>query len=235
MIFVISGQYSSASEALVSWAKQNQSDDNISVIVVFLTPPEEIAAKNFYQGTRAAQKKGSMDEPGYHSQEPYDTLGFAKSPLSDFQSTNGQAAVNLENGRLRQTPPKFHFDDDDDDEDEVDEQKATNGISLEQPSLNGKHTPRFEYNDEDDVGPESAVDDVPEDFGKLDQAMAPSHYPDEFLLNKSMSQREAEAYEAAAAVVEDQESEYQFVIFSDFSKIWSCKLVSTVDGCGKLC
>ncbi|XP_023247445.1 uncharacterized protein LOC106644544 isoform X2 [Copidosoma floridanum] len=167
--------YSSVSSTLVGWARQNHSTDNISVIVVYLTPPSEIAAKPYAQ-PRPAQ--ASSMEPGHPQHEqpqqerPFDPLdfGFATKPLpvtTEHQSNGNDVDYRLfgsglepVNGKHRPKPPKYNMDEEDDDEDEDDEE-----------------------NEEVDLGPETNVDAVdeagPEEFGKLDQAMGQS-YSDEF-------------------------------------------------------
>ncbi|OXU27393.1 hypothetical protein TSAR_013938, partial [Trichomalopsis sarcophagae] len=162
--------YNSASLALVNWAKQNLSEDNISVIVVFLTPPAEIAAKSFFH-PRPVPQSNAMEQPGYHQdhQADLDFSNFSKqqqqpnSPADEepglIQHTNGseefQHYIETVNGRHRPKPPKYNDVDDEEEEEEED----------------------------DDLGPETnvdVVDETPEEFGKLDQAMG-QNYPDEFL------------------------------------------------------
>ena len=167
----------------MQWAKQNLSDDNISVIVVYLTPPGEIAAKSFFE------PRSRTMEPGYRESEqlqaahvpstaaPYDLDGYAfgkqqQSPLipqlngsSNGEDNNGFAMPSL-NDRHRLKPPKYNDEDDDDDEEE-----------------------------EVDLGPETnvdAVDEASEDYGKLDEARG-HNYPDEFLV-KMPAKREDDEF-----------------------------------------
>ncbi|KAL7293190.1 hypothetical protein TKK_0013337 [Trichogramma kaykai] len=158
----------SASEALVGWAKQNLSEDNISVIVVFLTSPAEIAAKGYFVAASSSREPVSMDQSGgmeHESQQPFVDYGFAKTPIQ--AQPNGSAEVfngsllESVNGLHRPKPPKYN-DEDDDEDDEEDEE---------------------DDEDDDDLGPETNVDvvDDVQEFEKLDQAMA-QNYPDEFMI-----------------------------------------------------
>ena len=165
---IVAGEYNTASEALVAWAKQNQSDDNISVIVVFLTPPAEIAAKRYFSPRNNLQPV-SMEQSGgmeHESQQrPYDfDFGFGKVPTTGAPAPNsqtngedlmaglnfGNAGLEPVNGKHRPKPPKYNDEDDDDDEEEEDDEDADE--------------------EDDDLGPETNVDvlDDSQHFVKMD-------------------------------------------------------------------
>jgi hypothetical protein len=182
----------------VNWAKQNLCEDNISVIVVFLTPPSEIAAKSFFD-PRPPQCPASM-EPSYQEQNPYDLdFGFGKQqqqPIPDIQQTNrgdaGLAAACATNallepinGRHWPKPPRYN-DDDEDEVGQVEEDYAEKKEDDEDDDDEEDDEDDDEEEDEEDVdlGPETnvdTVDDIPNEFGKLDQAMG-HDYPAEFLV-----------------------------------------------------
>ncbi|XP_058800056.1 205 kDa microtubule-associated protein-like [Phymastichus coffea] len=190
--------YQSASEALVLWAKQNLSDDNISVIVVFLTTPSEIAAKHFYSPRPVAMEPQQPELDSHQPPPPaFDFAGFgnqspsAKPNLLQTNGTddNNYAAPSLLepiNGRHRPKPPKYNDDDDDDEDEDVNEDVDE---------------------EDDDLGPETNVDVIDEsreDFGKLEQAMG-QNYPDEFLIKMPAKRNDEQLRQHDAFEIDDKQ------------------------------
>lgn len=146
----------------MNFAKQNQSDDNISVIVVYLTPPEEVAAKSFFNprpNIFSMESSGPL-QADHHSQsatnlgigmdldqqqrEQLDHDGFGLgfggklSSSDDFEpfpvSNNVSEHNNVTNGRLshERPAPPRYNDDDDDDQAENDFGPETDVDALDE-------------------------------------------------------------------------------------------------------
>ncbi|KAK0098984.1 hypothetical protein PV326_010960 [Microctonus aethiopoides] len=142
------------SQRLAEYSKSQGSSDNITVIVVFLTPPTQIAARPLHSHPLLADV--DLDNMDENNEYLSNANGEYETQTSFFKQAQNRATINVSNfdedtslfaygkssnGKNKNRRVGYNDDEDDDDDDEDDEE-------------------------DDDLGPETDVDAV-DDAGEI--------------------------------------------------------------------